>query len=83
MMTMLSPSWRGPADHHNEEKIRGTTKVPIQQPTAAALAAGWASVMSTKMTVVTIAAAGSRKPRPTSFILRLPPLNAHVRRVHQ
>ena len=65
---MLRTSCRGPADHHSEEMNLGTRKVPIQKATAAVFAVGWASVMSTKITVVTIAAAGSRNPKPTSHI---------------
>ena len=71
-MTMLSTSCRSPADHHSEEMNLGMMKVPIQKTTAAAFAPGWASVINTKITVVTMAAAGRRNPRPNCYRPCLP-----------
>ena len=72
MMTMLSRSWRGPPDHHNGGMNLGMKNVAIQKTTAAIFKPGRASVINTKITVVTMAATGRRNPRPNFYRPSLP-----------
>jgi hypothetical protein len=67
MMTTLSRSWRGPPDHHNGAMNLGMKNVAIQKITAATFTPGRASVINTKINVVTMAATGKRNPSPNCY----------------